>query len=247
MKNKSIFIGSLIYFSMFSIIGIGFSSFIIAENNISSEIRDIDIKIGEVNGIYSKYVYVDKDNKPNNGYKPLLYRINNNSFNGFINHNINSTNDNNNVASNEGELLFYINFNLKKLKEFNELNVNNSLTFKYKLKLVSDNDNTNNVGLFNFNNSNLYQYNNELITYNNEDLLSSNLVNNNNYTIDVNTNSVDCSLQLANILTKEKDILETYLVINISPINSNRFSNIYDYLVTNNGRFEFYMDIDKYE
>lgn len=245
--NKNIFVGSLIYFSMFSIIGIGFSSFIISDNNLNSEVRDIDVKIGNVNGTYSKYVYIDQANKPNSGYRPLLYKISNNNFNGFINHNNNSNNDINNVGTNDGELLFYINFNLNELKEFNELNVNKSLTFKYKLKLISNDLYVNNVGLFKFSNSKLYQYNNGLLTYKDEDLLSSNIVNNDNYIIDTNTNSVEYSISLANILVKEIDTLETYLVINISPISSNRLSNIYKFLVTNNGSFEFYMDLDKYE
>lgn len=46
MKNKSIFIGSLIYFSMFSIIGIGFSSWV-SVNNYNSN-SDVNVNVGEV-------------------------------------------------------------------------------------------------------------------------------------------------------------------------------------------------------
>jgi len=68
---------------MISLIGVGFSSWAINNTN-SDYIKDIDINIGNVTGIYSEYLYIDKDNKPNNGYKPLLYKISDNSFKGFI-------------------------------------------------------------------------------------------------------------------------------------------------------------------
>ncbi len=241
--RKNILIGGLIYLIMISLIGVGFSSWAINNTN-SDYIKDIDINIGNVTGIYSEYLYIDKDNKPNNGYKPLLYKISDNSFKGFINHNNSSSNDIS--TNNEGELLFYINFNLKKLKEFDELNVNNSLTFKYQLKLLSDNKNSNNISLFTFTNSKLYEYKDNLLDYSDSNLLS-NEINNVTYDINTNTNSVEYSLSLANLLAKDIDILETYLIIKLKPINDKRLTNIYDYLVTNNGYLEFYMDIDKYE
>ncbi len=46
MKTKNIFIGSLIYFSMFSIIGIGFSSWVSVNNNSSNS--DVNVNVGEV-------------------------------------------------------------------------------------------------------------------------------------------------------------------------------------------------------
>lgn len=96
--NHYIFILSLI---LISCVGVGFSSWLIEGGNSSAN-GDVNINVGEVNGLYSDAISIDTS-KPNNGIEPLYY-----TTKGFINKDSSSEKDKQPNSQSYAELGFNI-------------------------------------------------------------------------------------------------------------------------------------------
>ena len=105
--NHYIFILSLI---LISCVGVGFSSWIIEGGNNISGKGDVNINVGEVNGLYSDAISIDTS-KPNNGIEPLYY-----TDKGFINKD--SSSDKVPSSQSYAELGFNLIIHANKLKNY---------------------------------------------------------------------------------------------------------------------------------
>lgn len=103
--NHYIFILSLI---LISCVGVGFSGWIIEGSNSSGN-GDVNINVGEVNGLYSDAISIDTS-KPNNGIEPLYY-----TTKGFINKDSSSEKGKEPNSQSKAELGFNIIIHGKKL------------------------------------------------------------------------------------------------------------------------------------
>mgnify|MGYP007112664918 FL=1 len=209
---------------VFSLIGVGFSSYLIEGNNNSGK-GDVNINVGEVNGLYSDAISVDTS-KANNGIEPLYY-----TDKGFISKDSSSKNEPN--GSSKGYFNIYFIFDIKLCRNY--FKDYNSLFIEFNLSTSDQNK----MPISNFNLTNLsISSNDDFFTYQDKIVKSNEITTKQNY--------IKAIIRLDNALRNFSDIFNGLTYIEIAPINSNRYSNIYNFLKDEDSSFNLSIGLGGY-
>ena len=223
--NHYIFILSLI---LISCVGVGFSSWIIEGSNSSGK-GDVNINVGEVNGLYSDAISIDTS-KPNNGIEPLYY-----TDKGFINKDSSSTNVPN--GSSAGYYNIYFKFDINKcrsyFKEYNSLYIEFNLsTTDIKELPIASNFTLSELSISS--EDSFFNYPNKKVSSN--DITFS----------DQNNTYIKGSVRLDHALRNFSSTFNGLTYLEIKPRFSNRYTNIYTSFKDKGISFELSVDLGGY-
>lgn len=204
--NHYIFILSLI---LISCVGVGFSSWIIEGNNNSAN-GDVNINVGEVNGLYSDAISIDTS-KPNNGIEPLYY-----TTKGFINKDSSSTNVPNSTSA--GFYNIYFQFDINKcrnyFKDYNSLYIEFNLSTTNVVELpIATNFTLSELSISS--EDSFFNYPNKKVSSN--DITFS----------DQNNTYIKGSIRLDHALRNFSNTFNALTYIEIKPRYANKFTSIY--------------------
>lgn len=203
--NHYIFILSLI---LISCVGVGFSSWIIEGSNSSGN-GDVNINVGEVNGLYSDAISIDTS-KPNNGIEPLYY-----TEKGFINKDSSSKNVPNSTSA--GFYNIYFQFDINKCRNY--FKDYNSIYIEFNLSTTNNTE----MPISNFLVSELsISSNDSFFNYPNKKVSSSDIT-----PLEQITNYIKGSIRLDHALRNFSNTFNGLTYIEIKPRYTNRFTSIY--------------------